>query len=124
MAGLVGGTTPGITPKGFTLLSLTMAGPQGQAPARPIPVGPRPWGTLVASWPVPLACVEDPGFLGGCGWLIPPGCARPASPSRHALDVRADDSPNAADIAMETIKGCCWDDSCGDAAPAPAPTKR
>lgn len=122
-----GGTAAGVTPKGFTPLSLTVAGPQGQAPARattmapwdPIPEGPwwhhgqcpRPvWGT--------------PGFRRGFGWLIPPGCARPSSPSRHALDVNADDSPSAADIAMVTINRCCWDDSCGDAAPAPASTKR
>lgn len=70
MVGLVGATTATVTPKGFTLLSLTAESPQGQAPACATLWNPIPEG-CVALWPVSSSYVGDPKFLSGF-WVADP----------------------------------------------------
>lgn len=121
---LVEGTTATVTPKGFTLLSLTTAGPKRQAPpcATVSPCGTSslrdPDGFVAIP---PILCSGPQVFVWVLGGRSPPECAHPSSPSQHMLDATTDDNLSTADIAMVTIDGCCWEDLCEGAEPAPAP---
>lgn len=124
MVGLVEGSTATVTPKGFTLLSLTTAGPKRQAPpcATVSPCGTSslrdPDGFVAIP---PILCRGPQVFVWVLGGRCPPECAHPSSPSQHMLDATTDDNLSTANIAMVTINGCCWKDLCGGAEPAPAP---
>lgn len=76
VVGPVGATTATVTPKGFTLLSLTPESPQGQAPARATvsPCGTLSLGTLMVLWPVSSSYAGDPKFLSEF-WVADPSRA-------------------------------------------------